>query len=115
MGCLLRGGCGMSRAVACRVGLVTAGLLAGGAVQDADGFPVDDQPEAVVLGEDGDGLARVGHAGLDALAGDLDAAPAGYPPLHGDGRWRQRGGPGQADALQPVPLAWWDGTGQGAP
>ena len=64
---------------------------------------------------DGDDLAGVGHADLDALAGDLDAAAGGDPPLDGDGGFGQRGGPGQADALEPVPLAGRDGAGQGAP
>jgi len=50
-------------------------------------------------------LPRVGHADLDALAGDLDAAAGRDPPLHGGGRLGAAGGPGQADALQPVPLA----------
>jgi hypothetical protein len=52
---------------------------------------------------------------VDALMGDLDAAPAGDPPLHGDGGFGQRGGPGQADALEAVALAGRDGVGQGAP
>src|SRR5262249_19172961 len=98
-----------------RVGLVTADLVMGGAGHDADGFPVDDQAEGVALRDDGDDLACVGHADLDALAGDLDAAPAGDPPLHGlAGIW-QRVWPGQADSLEPVALAGRDGTRQGAP
>ena len=62
-----------------RVGLVTVDLAAGGPRRDGDGFPVDDQPEGVVSGQDGDGLARVDHADLDLLADDLDAAPGGDP------------------------------------
>jgi hypothetical protein len=65
------------------VGFVTVDLLAGGAGHDACGLPVDDQPEAVVPGDDGDDLARMDHADLDALAGDLDAAAAGDPALDG--------------------------------
>src|SRR5262249_40819941 len=64
---------------------------------------------------DGDDLARVGHADLDLLVGDLDATAGGHPPLNRDGGFRKGGGPGQADALEPVALAGWDGAGQGAP
>ena len=70
---------------------------------------------AVVLGGHGDGLACVGHADLDFLGGDHDAAPRGDPPLHWDAGWGQWGGTSQADALQPVPLAGPDRAGQGAP
>jgi hypothetical protein len=38
---------------------------------------------------DGDGLACMGHADLDALAGDLDAAAAGHLPLDGQARSRE--------------------------
>jgi hypothetical protein len=53
----------------------------------------------------------VAEADLDALAGDLDAAAAGDLPLDGQAGLRQRVWPGEADALQPVPLA--RGIGQG--
>ena len=39
---------------------------------------------------DGDGLACMSHADLDTLAGDLDAAPAGDPPLDDQSRSWQR-------------------------
>ena len=39
----------------------------------------------------------------------------GNPPLHRRSGFRQGGGPGQAGALEAVPLAGWDGAGQGAP
>jgi len=48
--------------------------------QATDGLAVDDHPEGVVPGDDGDDLPGVGHADLDALAGDLDAAAGGDPP-----------------------------------
>jgi hypothetical protein len=38
-------------------------------------------PQGRVAEFDGDGLAGVAEAGLDALAGDLDAAAAGDLPL----------------------------------
>src|SRR5215472_12445812 len=97
------------------IALVTIDFAAGGAGHDPGGLAVDDQPEAVVLGDDGDDLAGMGHADLDALAGDLDAAAGGDPPLDGDGGFGQGCGPGQADALQAVALAGRDGAGQGAP
>ena len=62
---------------------VTVDVLAVGGGHGGDGVAVDDQPEAVVLGEDSDDLARVGHADVDALVGDLDAAAGGDPPLDG--------------------------------
>src|SRR6516165_806406 len=64
------------------VSLVTVDLTAGGAGHNANSLPVDDQPEAVVLADYGDDLARVGHADLDLLMSDLDAAAGGDPPLH---------------------------------
>ena len=97
------------------VGLEAVDFAAGGAGHGADGFAVDDHPEAVVLGDDGDDLACVGHADLDLLAGDLDATTGGDPPLNRDGGFREGGGPGQADALKAVALAGWDGARQGAP
>jgi hypothetical protein len=57
-----------------RVGLVPVDLAGGGAGHDAGGLPVDDEPEAVVLGGDGDDLARVDQADLDLLGGGLAAA-----------------------------------------
>src|SRR5215468_90517 len=82
------------------VGLVTVDFAAGGAGHDSDGVAVDDQPEAVGLGDDGDDLPGVGHADLDLLAGDLDAAAGGDPPLHRDGGFRKGCGPGEAGALE---------------
>jgi len=67
------------------VGLEAVDFTAGGAGHRDDVFAVDDQPEGVVLGDDGDDLSCVGHADLEALAGDLDAAAGGDPPLDGDG------------------------------
>ena len=55
------------------MGLVTVDLVAGRAGHDANGVAVDDQPEVVALGDDGDDLSGVGHADLDVLAGDLEA------------------------------------------
>lgn len=66
-----------------RVGLVPVDLAGGGAGHDADGLPVDGEPEAVVLGGDGEDLARVDQADLDLLGGDHDASAGGDPPLHG--------------------------------
>src|SRR5215469_3050830 len=63
------------------VGLITVDFAAGGAGHDADVLAVDDQPESIVLGDDGDDLSCVGHADVDALAGDLDAAAGGDPAL----------------------------------
>src|SRR5215470_2901324 len=94
------------------VGLEAADFAAGGAGHGGDGLAVDDQPETVVLGDEGDDLSCVGHADLDLLAGDLDAAAGGDPPLHRDSGFRQVGGPGQAGALQAVALAGWDGARQ---
>jgi len=42
-------------------------LAGGGAGHDADGLPIDEEPEAVVLGGDGDDLARVDQADPDLL------------------------------------------------
>jgi hypothetical protein len=39
-----------------------------------------DDPDCGVGNLDDDGLASVAETDLDALAGDLDAAPAGDPP-----------------------------------
>lgn len=74
-----------------------------------------DDPQARVAEFDGDGLAGMAEADLDALAGDLDAAAAGDLPLDGQAGLRQRVWPGKADALQTVPLAGRDRAGQGAP
>ena len=60
-------------------------------------------------------LPCVAEADLDALVGDLDAAPAGDFPLDRHAGGRQRLRTGEADALELVPLAGRDGTGQGAP
>jgi len=60
-------------------------------------------------------ISCVGHADLDALAGDLDAAAGGDPPLHRRGGAGQGGGSGQAHPLQPVAPGGRDGAGQGAP
>jgi hypothetical protein len=57
----------------------------------------------------------VANADLDALPGNLDAAAAGHLPLDRRPRSRERIWPGQADALDPVPLAGRDGAGKGAP
>ena len=79
-----------------RVGLVTVDLVTAGAGHGADGLAVGDQAEAVAVGDHGDDLACVGHADLDALAGDLDAAPARDPPLDGQARlWQRAGHPGE--------------------
>jgi predicted transposase YbfD/YdcC len=61
-----------------------AGAL-GGAGDHGGGFAVDDHPEVVVLADHGGGLACVDHPGVDLLAGDHERAPAGDPPLDGDG------------------------------
>jgi hypothetical protein len=50
----------------------------------------------------------VAQAGLDALAGDLDAAATGDLPLDSQARLRQKVWPGEAHALQAVPLAGRD-------
>jgi streptomycin 6-kinase len=60
------------------VGLEPADLA--GSVPRHGGDQLDeavDDPQAGVAEVDGDGLAGVGHADLDALPGDLDAAAAG--------------------------------------
>jgi hypothetical protein len=54
-----------------------------------------DDPQGRVAGFDGDGLG-----GVDALAGDLDAAAAGDLPLDGQAGLRQRVWPGEADTLR---------------
>jgi hypothetical protein len=74
-----------------------------------------DDPDCGLGKLDGDGLASVAEADLDALACDLDAAAAGYPPLDCQAELRQRVWPGKADALQPVPLTGRDGARQGLP
>ncbi len=61
------------------------------------------------------GLACVANADLDALPGKLDAAAAGHLPLDRQPRSRERIWPGQADALDPVPLVGRDGAGKDAP
>lgn len=58
-----------------------------------------DDPQGRVAEFDGDGLAGVAEADLDALAGNLDAAAAGDLPLDGQAGLRQRVWPGEADAL----------------
>ena len=72
-------------------------------------------PEAVVLADHSGGLARVDHPGVGLLAGDHEPAPAGDPPLHGDGPARLwRPGPGAVSAAQPGPAVHPDRAGQGA-
>jgi hypothetical protein len=53
---------------------------------------------------DGDCLASMAEADLDALARDLDATAAGDPPLDGQIAFWQRVGSSEADALEPVPF-----------
>jgi hypothetical protein len=55
----------------------------------------------------------VAEAGLDALAGDLDTAAAGDPPLNDEAGRRQWLGSGEVDALKFVPLAGRDRAGAG--
>ena len=87
------------------VGLEPADLAVACARHGSDQLAVlIDDAQAGVAGLDGDGLPGVAEADLDALAGDLDAAPAGHPPLDGARSRRQRLG-SEADSLQPVPLA----------
>jgi hypothetical protein len=69
-----------------------------------------DDPQGRVGKLDGDDHACVTEADLDVLAGDLDAAAAGYPPLDCRAELWQRAGPDEADAWPPVPLR--GGTGQ---
>jgi hypothetical protein len=69
-----------------------------------------DDPQNGVTELDRDGPRCVGHADLDALAGDLDAAAAGDFPLDGLGLWREWFWPGEADALELVALAGRDGA-----
>ena len=89
-------------------------LACGGAGHDADGLPVDDEPEGVVLGGDGDDLARVDQADLDLLGGDHDAAAGGDPPLHRHrARGRERGSRGLPGAAQPVPVPGGNRAGHG--
>ena len=61
--------------------------MAGGRAVGIMAVPGQTVP-VVASGQDGDGLARVDHADLDLLTGDLDAAPKADPPLHGDGPGR---------------------------
>jgi hypothetical protein len=68
-----------------------------------------------VAGLDGHGLACVANADLYALPGNLDAVAAGHLPLDRQPRGRERIWPGQADALDPLPLVGRDGAGKGAP
>ena len=90
-------------------------LACGGTGNDSGGLPVDLEPEAVVLGGDGDDLARVDQADLDLLGGDHDAAAGGDPPLHRyrAGR-RERGSRGLAGAAQPVPVTGGNRARNGA-
>jgi hypothetical protein len=53
-----------------------------------------DDPQRGDAELDGDGLPGVGEADLDALAGDLDAAAAGYLPLDSSAGRRERVWPG---------------------
>jgi hypothetical protein len=72
----------------------------------------DVEPEAVVVNGDGDDLAGVDQADLDAVGGDHDLAALGYPPLHryGSGGLRRLGA-GAADATQRGPVSNRDGQG----
>jgi hypothetical protein len=63
-----------------------------------------DDPQRGVAEFDGDDAPGVRQADVDALAGDLDAATAGYLPLDDRAGGRQRQRPGQPHALQLVPL-----------
>ena len=81
-------------------------------------LPVDGEPEGVVLGGDGDDLARVDQADLDLLGGHHDAAAGRDPPLHGHRPGpRGRAARGLAGAAQPEPVPGRSrspaGTGQG--
>jgi hypothetical protein len=71
-----------------------------------------DDPQGGAVEFGGDNLAGVGEADLDALAGYLDAAAAGDLPLDSLGLWREWFWPGEADALELVPLAWRIGAGR---
>jgi hypothetical protein len=98
------------------VGLEPADLARAVTGDGGDQFAVlVDDPHAGVAEFDGDGLAGVAEADLDALTGDLHAAAAGDSPLDRQARLRQGVWPGEADALEFVPLAGRDGAGQGAP
>ena len=94
------------------VGLEPADLVVGGARDGGDQLAVlVDDAQGRVAELDGHGFPGVAEADLDALAGDLDPAAAGDPPLDGQAWLWQRAGPGQADALQPVALAGRDRAG----
>jgi len=64
---------------------------------------------------DSDDLAGVGHADLDALVADLDAAAGGHLPLHPrrPGGWGREWS-GQASVAEPVALLGRDRGGHGA-
>jgi hypothetical protein len=73
------------------VGLEPADLTVPGAQDRGEQLAVlVDDPQGGVTEFDGDGLAGVGEADLDALAGDLDSSAAGYPPLDGQAGGRER-------------------------
>ena len=59
------------------MGLVTVDFVAGGAGHDGDGFAVDDQPEAVVLGHDGDDLSGL----KDYVATLAGVRMSPFPPV----------------------------------
>jgi hypothetical protein len=70
-----------------------------------------DDPQAGAVEFNGDGLASVSEANLDALARDLDAAAAGYPPLDCQAGLWQRSGPARRTPWRRC--RWPGGMGQG--
>jgi hypothetical protein len=93
--------------------VISAGLVRGTVVISSRCWSMT--PQGGLFEFDGDRLAGVGEADLDALAADLDAAAAGDLPPDGQAGLRERVRSGEADALQPVPLAGLDGAGQRPP
>jgi hypothetical protein len=91
-------------------------LPAAGAGHSGDSLAVDVELECVVVGGDGDDLAGVDHADLDALRCHHYLAALGYSPLHchrATGRGRNDAG-GSACTSEPMPVTNEDRAGQNA-
>ena len=83
------------------VGLEPADLAGAAPGHGGEQLPVTvDDPQRSTAQFDGDDLPGVGQADLDALAGDLDAAAAGYLPLDG-----QAGGPPSSACSRGTPVS----------
>lgn len=99
------------------VDLVPVGLGGVGAGGDGDHLAlVVDDPEEVFVDLDGDGLAGVGLADVDALVDDLDRTLARHSPTDAHGRRAgRRERSGLAGALEPGPLPGRESEGERPP